>query len=384
MASGHKPTVFMYRAPNAYLLAILVLGLNVSACRGQVPQPEAVPADTTFAGAVAAFSEPGGYFDTDNLISNETSYQHVMGGLRRHGVQGGVYIGVGPAQNFTYIAQIKPAWAFLMDIRRDNLLQHLWFKALFTRAESRMAYLCMMLGRPCPPAQEGWTGATLEQMVQYIDATPADPEQVTRDQAALKSTLEATGVALEEGDWAAIRQIHDRFIEAGLGLRFNSHGRAPRATYPTLRDLMLERDLDGRQAHYLADEATYQDLRRMQQEDRVIPVVGNLAGPHALQAVGRFMQAKGLVLSAFYTSNVEYYLMGQNAFDAYVDNVTHLPHDARSVIIRSLFRGYNHPQAVPGYHSTQLLQSVEQFLEGHTNGGYQSYRALVFEGYLGE
>nr|NIP59803.1 hypothetical protein [Gemmatimonadota bacterium]NIR80234.1 hypothetical protein [Gemmatimonadota bacterium]NIT86509.1 hypothetical protein [Gemmatimonadota bacterium]NIU30368.1 hypothetical protein [Gemmatimonadota bacterium]NIU35250.1 hypothetical protein [Gemmatimonadota bacterium] len=56
-------------------------------------------ADSSFAALVERLSEPGGYFDTDNLISNETSYLHVIGALERLGVTGGAYIGVGPDQN---------------------------------------------------------------------------------------------------------------------------------------------------------------------------------------------------------------------------------------------------------------------------------------------
>ena len=81
---------------------------------------------------MAQLSERGGYFDTDNLISNEKSYLHVIPALRDGGVTGGAYIGVGPDQNFSYIAQVRPAIAFIVDIRRDNLLLHLLFKALFS------------------------------------------------------------------------------------------------------------------------------------------------------------------------------------------------------------------------------------------------------------
>ena len=44
--------------------------------------------------------------------------------LRATGVQGGVYLGVGPEQNLTYIAAICPAMAFIVDIRRQAAMQH--------------------------------------------------------------------------------------------------------------------------------------------------------------------------------------------------------------------------------------------------------------------
>ena len=94
-----------------------------------------------FAALSARLSEPGGYFDSDNLISNETSYLHVIDKVREIGVSGGVYLGVGPDQSFTYIAKIRPRMAIMIDIRRDNLLQHLLFKALFARARNRIEYL---------------------------------------------------------------------------------------------------------------------------------------------------------------------------------------------------------------------------------------------------
>ena len=70
--------------------------------------PGTAQAPGGFAAQVAALSEPGGYFDTDNLISNERSYLQVVPDLEKGGVRGGAYIGVGPEQNFSYIAHIRP------------------------------------------------------------------------------------------------------------------------------------------------------------------------------------------------------------------------------------------------------------------------------------
>ena len=107
-----------------------------------VPAPPSIqaqaPAPASFAARVAALSEPSGYFDTDNLISNERSYLHVVPVLRAL-PRGGAYIGVGPDQNFSYLAHVRPSIAFLVDIRRDNLLLHLLFKALFAQATTRVA-----------------------------------------------------------------------------------------------------------------------------------------------------------------------------------------------------------------------------------------------------
>src|SRR5690349_21564383 len=70
--------------------------------------PAAAPAAPSLGELVARLSEPGGDFNSDNLISNESSYLHVLGALRALGVRGGAYVGVGPDQNFSYIAAIRP------------------------------------------------------------------------------------------------------------------------------------------------------------------------------------------------------------------------------------------------------------------------------------
>src|SRR5947208_349983 len=76
-------------------------------------------------------SEPGGYFRSDNLTSNEQLFQQVIPALVARTKPGGVYLGVGPEQNFTYMAAVRPALAIIFDIRRGNLLLQLMYKGLF-------------------------------------------------------------------------------------------------------------------------------------------------------------------------------------------------------------------------------------------------------------
>ena len=69
-------------------------------------------------------SEPGGYFrsaDITNLTSNELWFQHVIPDSVARVKPGGVYLGVGPEQNFTYMAALRPKMAIIFDIRRGNI-----------------------------------------------------------------------------------------------------------------------------------------------------------------------------------------------------------------------------------------------------------------------
>jgi hypothetical protein len=342
-----------------------------------VVRPPAVR-DTTFAGIIARISEPDGYFDSDNLISNESSYLHVLGAMRTLGVSGGAYIGVGPDQNFTYIAQVRPDIAFIIDIRRDNLVQHLLFKSLFAMASTRIEYLALLFGRPVPADAPAWKTRSAEQLVRYIDEHPVDSDIVNETINRVRGRAQSYGVPLTEKDLQTLHDIHVAFAGAGMGLKFTSTGRTARPYYPTFRDLVLERDRSGRLGNYLTREEDFAFVKSMEDADRIIPVVGDLAGDHALTEIARYLDERNQRVSAFYASNVEFYLMMQRTFDEFAENMARLPIDGRSVIIRSLFaRGDNHPQAVPGYYSTQLLQTIESLVSEYRTGGYGSYSDLV-------
>ena len=332
----------------------------------------------SFPGLVARLSEPGGYFDTDNLVSNERSYLHVVGTLQELGAQGGAYLGVGPDQNFSYILAVRPAVALLIDIRRDNMLQHLLFKALFQRARNRLEYLCLLFGRAAPPDLAAWDERDLQDLVRYVDTTPATERAKRAVAARVRRDVRAFGVPLDSADFAKIAAIHAEFTETGLDLRLTTFNRPLRLDYPTYRDLLLETDRAGRRAGYLANEAGFRYIRQLQREHRIVPVVGDLGGTQAMAAVARYLAERRLTVAAFYTSNVEQYLMRDGSFPRFARNVAALPAGDRSVIIRSYFlRGQPHPRLVAGYNTVQLLQKFSSFLEGERAGGYPTYFDLV-------
>src|SRR5215467_15715313 len=206
----------------------------------------------SFAALSEQLSEPNREFDTDNLISNESSYLHVMQALEQGGVSGGVYVGVGPDQNFSYIAHIRPTSAFIIDIRRDNLLLHLLFKAIFAASRNRMEYLSILTGRPAPDRLDTWRDASLEKIIAYLDmAEPASSAWNGADLDKLHASIRATGIPVSAADLATIDRFRRAFVQAGLGLQFQSTGRPARDYYPTYRDLLLETDRRGRKLCFL-------------------------------------------------------------------------------------------------------------------------------------
>ena len=335
-------------------------------------------ATTPLGRLMRSLSEPGGYFPSDNLVSNETSYLHVVPALKALGVRGGAYIGVGPDQNFSYIAHVRPAIAFIIDIRRDNLLHQLLFKALFEKARNRVEYLGLMLGRPVPAELSAWDGASLDEIVLYMDTVAATVMRFEESDSLLLAAIPEYGYPLSPWDLETIRGIHSAFFELGLGIRYAQDASGRSRRYPTWRQLLLQTDLEGNRGSYLASEESFRYVKRLQRQDRIVPVVGDLGGPHALAAIGREIAARGLTVSAFYVSNVEQYLMRGPGFGTWAETVAGLPVDERSVIIRSYFaRRYPIPQSVPGHLSTQLLERIEAFIETAESGGYLSYLDLV-------
>src|SRR5439155_26927296 len=106
--------------------------------------------DQEFWQLVTDSSEPGGFFRSDNLTSNELWFQQVIPDLVNRTRPGGVYLGVGPEQNFTYMAAVRPSLAVIFDIRRGNLHTQLMYKALFEVARDRAEFVSMLFSKRRP------------------------------------------------------------------------------------------------------------------------------------------------------------------------------------------------------------------------------------------
>src|SRR5215510_11273860 len=105
--------------------------------------------DEAFWRLVTDFSEESGSFRFE-YMSNEQQFQYVIPRLKENREPGGVYLGVGPEQNFTYIAALQPKMAFIFDIRRQNLVEHLLYKAIFEMASDRVDFLSRLFSRKAP------------------------------------------------------------------------------------------------------------------------------------------------------------------------------------------------------------------------------------------
>jgi hypothetical protein len=273
-------------------------------------------------------SEPNGYFRSDTLTSNELWFQHVIPDLVRRTRPGGVYLGVGPEQNYTYIAAVRPAIAIIFDIRRGNMLLQLMYKALFELAGDRAEFVSLLFSKPRPKGL-GASSTAIDLFTAFA-ATPATSALYEQNLAAIENHLTKTHhLPLSPEDLGGIKYVYYAFFLNGFAVRPS----------PTYAELMTEDDGAGASRSYLATEESFGVMKKLEAQNLVIPVVGDFGGPKAIRAIGKYLKAHGGTVSAFYLSNVEQYLYQDRKWTTFCNNVATLPLDATSTFIRSSSAG---------------------------------------------
>jgi hypothetical protein len=366
-------------------VAALVVVLVVAAgARGPLPKAPASLSASEFSRLVRDISEDGGYFHSDNFTSNETSYLHIVDKLRQLAGTGGAYIGVGPEQNFTYIAKVRPQIAFIVDIRRQAIIQHLMYKAIFQLSPTRAEFLSRLLSRPLPKEKMPAANAPVAELLAPFDGIAADEKAFTANLAEIRKTIqEGFQFPLSETDQSGLEYVYKSFRDQGLSISFEMDGYRGGA-FPSLKEILAGTDLHGKPGSFLAAAEDYDFVRGMHGKNLIIPVVGDFAGKKALAAVGDYLRKNGLTVTAFYTSNVEQYLFQNSVFPAFAENVRKLPITDKSFFIRSATVRYSmaHPARVPGHRSVALLEQITTFLRDFDAGAYQSYHDLVMTHYI--
>jgi hypothetical protein len=362
--------------PRLVLAAVLACVTGLAAWRlAPAPAPEAARtdlpdrlSDAEFWRLSSAMSEPGGTFHSDNFVSNEAGFERVIPELVRRARGNGFYVGVGPEQNFTYIAALRPHMAFIVDIRRGNLQEHLLYKALLEMSSDRVEFLARLFSRQPP---EGLSAASpIEQIFSALESEPASEARYQQNLAAVLDWLTTTHAwRLDADDRDGIAYIYrNAFFSDGPDLNYRLTGQSGGGTgTPTYGDLMAADDGSGRQWSYLASEDNFASLKRLEAANLLVPVVGDFGGPKALRAVGKYARDHGATISAFYVSNVEQYLEPDAKWNAFCSNVRSMPLDDSSTFIRSVRGGGGPRRAGPMFASS--LAAIESDTRRCATGG---------------
>jgi hypothetical protein len=283
--------------------------------------------DQEFWKLITDFSEPGGNFVFEMFMSNEVTFQEILPDLLKRVQPGGVYLGVAPEQNFTYITALRPKMAFIVDIRRENMVEMLMYKALFEMSPNRAEFLSKLFSRPLratPPPQ-----ASVDQLFAELTPGRGNAQLLGQNIQGIKDRLQKThGYPLSVRDLQMIDYIANLFFRGGPDAHLTTYG-------TTYRALMRVTDGQGRNRNFLASESNYQFVREMQQKNLIVPVVGDFAGPKTLRAVARYLQEHKAEVTAFYVSNVEEYIgFPPQTWAAYCRNIAALPINSSSTFIR--------------------------------------------------
>ena len=365
----------MYRILILWPLLILCDVYHVS--YGALPDSLSL---SEFGEIVVQFSEEAGFYPGDNFVSNETSYLHPMPTLIEKGSPGGVYIGVGTEQNFSYIAATRPEIAFILDIRRENLLQHFLYKVVFTLSPDRTTFLSLLFSRhrktetDISPDRH----ATISDIMAYIEAaTGADSLVFHANWLKIDKEIRRYGMEQAE-DLKGILYIYRSFYTHQLAIKYADIKLRNGLAYPTFKDLVMSTAIEGDLASFLGSNEAYQYVKLLHHRHLIIPLVGNFSGDKTFRAIAAYARAHETRVSVLYTSNVEYFLIDDfyHVFEWYVENVNALPIDENSVLIRAYLGMASHPKRVDRHLSTTTVHYIQAFLDGYDRGDYRRSKPI--------
>jgi hypothetical protein len=324
--------------------------------------------DQEYWGLVDRFSEANGYFQSDNLVGNERPLQIVVPTLKTY-KRGGAYLGVAPDQNFTYIVALEPKIAFIVDIRRGNLLEQLMYKALIEQSADRADFVSRLFSKKRP---EGLgpqsTAEDIFNAYSYVD-TSAEPVYAENLRALDDWLTKHHGFPLSADDLKGIEYVYYNFYWFGPSISYSSSnpsGRRP-GNMPSYADLQVATDGERQARGYLASEENFRILKTFEERNLLVPVVGDFAGPKALRAVGAYLADHGATVTAFYVSNVEQYLFQNGVWQTFYQNVATLPLDDASVFIRSA-RG------------SSVLDPIRGLIKDVQDGRIRTYADVTYRG----
>jgi hypothetical protein len=328
--------------------------------------PSKIP-DAEYWKTINDLAEPGGYFRIpDNFTSNEMEVGWIFSRLQETKVNGGVYLGVGPEQNLSYIAAIRPKMAVLFDIRRQAMVQHQIFKAIFELSPDRADFIQMLFAKPRPAKLDSTT--EIRAMWDAYWYIPTDTAMARKNYTRIVDQLtKVHGFTFTEYEMQMMKNVYDAFIAYGPVITTNggqNGGRQPANTFADMTGYSY--DTAGLPRSFLSTEDNYRYVRNLHLNNLILTVTGDFGGPRAIRAVADYLKARNAVVSAFYVSNVEQYLFMDGKANAFYANVATLPIDDKSVFIRPYsMRNFNRDG---GYGTTNSLCPIAGFLRAVNAG----------------
>jgi hypothetical protein len=272
--------------------------------------------------------------------------------------------------------------AVIFDIRRQNMLTHLMYKALIEQSTDRADFVSRLFARPRPTGLD--TTSTPEAIFGAYAMVPPDSARFRRTITGIRDWLTKTHkFTLSDEDLNVIAYVYEAFVTWGPDITYNSSQRNAfmRGQMPSYAALQVTTDSDRVHRSYMSTEAAFRSLKQLEVDNLLIPVVGDFAGPKAIRAVGQYLKDRKATVTAFYLSNVEQYLFNQGD-DArnFFENVATLPIDSTSTFIRSVFNMTPYgraPLVGPYMRGQQMLASMRDQLKLFKDGKLTQYFDVI-------
>src|SRR5437870_3979538 len=224
--SPMKPQRLPHNRRHLFLLAaslvfVIIIGVGTVPSGHAAATPPKELTDQQFWNLSKESSEEDGVFRSDNLLSNESSFQYIIPNLLKTAKQGRVYLGVGPEQNFTYIAALKPAIAIIIDIRHGNLDVHLMYKALFELSKDRADFVSRLFSRKRPAGLTDKSTAD-DIFSKYLEAEGSKEMYEANLKAIDDLLVKKHEFPLTAGDLDGIRWAFGNYYQFGPAINYNS------------------------------------------------------------------------------------------------------------------------------------------------------------------
>ncbi len=300
---------------------------------------------------------PSTDYGLDCFVSSEVGYNEVLSRcMPASPSPRGAYLGVGPDQNYTYIGALRPQLAVILDARLDNLLEHLIFKLAFAEAGNPLDYLCLVLGRRRPVAGLAKIGSVVAQLKDQS----MDEVQAATFLAHVLATFRARWTA-DEVLLKRVERLLRELVRRQLQVTSVSEKcLANLDKIPDFEEVITATTPEGFNFHYLTHPDRFGYVKAMHAQNKIIPLLGNVASPGGIASVRRIVEAAGLKLTAVYLSNLEEFLLQRyiieddrivgrpnprgllegstgQAYDALIERLEMLPAEDDAVLIRFFF-----------------------------------------------
>jgi hypothetical protein len=246
--------------------------------------------------------------------------------------RGGVYIGVGPEQNLSYIAEVRPAMAFIVDVRQENRSLHLLYKALFEISWDRADFVSRLFSRQRPAGLDSRTSVE-DLFLRYAEVEPDRRRREENGRLVRERLIATHRFPLSPRELAWIDYVLDAFYSDGPDIHYaRLLPNEPRG--PTYHALMTARDVSAQHRSYLSSDASFSFLKTLHTANLIVPIVGDFGGPSALKDTGEYVRRHRQIITTFYASNVEVYLNREKTV-AFCRNLMGLPYDWNTYFVWS-------------------------------------------------